>query len=258
MRLPGRRRKSSPEPAPEEAFDPAWDGGEEWDESDRQGEGIEYGERDDSGEWEDSEEWGETEGGVDEAEDAAAFEEDEYGGDPDYEDEAGDGPDYEDESEDGQDDDSGKGTSRREKVASSLAELKAGLAPLVTQAAVVGRGLRQAPRQLWRGRRRLDFARVLVVAGIAAAALVAGAAGYLVGRGSGGDLDLARERGELSGKRAGALAGAKRGYAAGFTRGRESVFRKAYATSYRRNYRRAYLEAGLTPPPAREIEVPRP
>ncbi len=100
--------------------------------------------------------------------------------------------------------------------------------------------------------------KVLAVAGIAAIALLVGAAGYVLGKGSGENLDTARLQGEFAGRKAGAVAGATKGYAAGFKKGRDIAFQKSYAASYRRNYIRAYEEAGMEAPKPEDIEVPEP
>lgn len=107
-------------------------------------------------------------------------------------------------------------------------------------------------------RHEINGQKVLAAAGIVAVALLIGAGGYLLGKGTGDDLDTARLEGEFAGKRDGAIAGATRGYAAGFRKGRDLAFRKSYAASYRRNYRRAYENAGMDPPRAKDIEVPKP
>ncbi|MCB0830024.1 MAG: hypothetical protein KDB54_00490 [Solirubrobacterales bacterium] len=104
----------------------------------------------------------------------------------------------------------------------------------------------------------IDGQKALAVAGIIAVALMVGAGGYLVGKGTGDDVDQARLEGEFAGKRAGAIAGATKGYAAGFKKGRDVAFRKSYSASYRRNYIRAYDNAGMDAPKAKDIEVPEP
>lgn len=104
----------------------------------------------------------------------------------------------------------------------------------------------------------LDGQKVLVVSGIAFVVLLFGAAGYVLGKGSGEDVDSARLEGEYAGRKAGAVAGATKGYAAGFKKGRDAAFEKSYAASYRRNYRRAYEKAGMEVPKAKDIEVPEP
>lgn len=104
----------------------------------------------------------------------------------------------------------------------------------------------------------LDGQKVLIVSGVVAIILMVGAAGYLIGKGTGEDIDSARLEGEFAGRKAGAVEGAVKGYAAGFKRGRDIAFEKAYSASYRRNYRRAYEEAGMDPPKAKNIQVPEP
>ncbi|MCB8915413.1 MAG: hypothetical protein H6532_06245 [Thermoleophilales bacterium] len=100
--------------------------------------------------------------------------------------------------------------------------------------------------------------KALAVGGIVVIALLVGTGGYLLGKGSGDDLDRAKLEGQFAGKRAGAIAGATKGYAAGFKKGRDVAFRKSYTASYRRNYIRAYDNAGMDAPKAKDIEVPRP
>ncbi len=107
-------------------------------------------------------------------------------------------------------------------------------------------------------RHEIDGQKALAVAGIAVVAGLVGAGGYLLGKGSGDDLDMARLEGEFAGKRAGAIEGATKGYATGFKKGRDLAFRKSYSASYRRNYIRAYENAGIDPPKAKSIEVPEP
>ena len=107
-------------------------------------------------------------------------------------------------------------------------------------------------------RHEVDGQKVLAAAGIVVIALLVAAGGYLLGKGSGDDLDTARLEGEFAGRKAGAVAGATQGYAAGFKKGRDLAFRKAYSASYKRNYRRAYESAGMDPPKPENIQVPEP
>lgn len=104
----------------------------------------------------------------------------------------------------------------------------------------------------------LDGQKVLAVSAIVLAAGLVGGAGYLLGKGSGDNLDTARLEGEFEGKQVGAVEGTTKGYTAGFKKGRDLAFRKAYAASYRRNYIRAYTDVGLEAPKAKNIKVPRP
>ena len=107
-------------------------------------------------------------------------------------------------------------------------------------------------------RHEIDGQKVLAAAGIVVIALLFAAGGYLLGKGSGDDLDTARLEGEFAGRKAGAVAGATKGYAAGFKKGRDLAFRKSYSASYKRNYRRAYESAGMDPPKPENIQVPEP
>lgn len=107
-------------------------------------------------------------------------------------------------------------------------------------------------------RHEIEGQKALAVGGIVLVAVLVGTGGYLLGKGAGEDLDSARLEGEFAGKKAGAIAGATKGYAAGFRKGRDLAFRESYSASYRRNYRRAYENAGMDPPRAEDIEVPKP
>ncbi len=100
--------------------------------------------------------------------------------------------------------------------------------------------------------------RIGTVAAIVLASLAVGAGTYLLGRGSGVDVDQARLQGEAAGLEAGAIDGAAQGYAAGFAAGQRRGFRKAYVPAYRLYYKRAYEQAGLDPPTSKQIEVPLP
>lgn len=122
----------------------------------------------------------------------------------------------------------------------------------------IWKGLLKRAGEIKLPRHEIDGQKVLAGAGIVAIALLVGAGGYFIGKGSGDDLDTARLEGEFAGKRAGAIAGSTKGYATGFKKGRDIAFRKSYSASYRRNYRRAYENAGMDPPKAEDIEVPKP
>jgi len=104
----------------------------------------------------------------------------------------------------------------------------------------------------------LDGQKVLLVAGVVLTLSLVGAAGYVLGKGAGEDVDSARLEGEYRGRKAGAVEGATKGYAAGFKKGRDAAFEKAYRASYIRNYRRAYEKAGMEVPKPKDIEVPEP
>jgi hypothetical protein len=103
-----------------------------------------------------------------------------------------------------------------------------------------------------------DLKRIGTVAAIALACLLVGAGTYLLGKGSGADVEQAKLEGAASGKQAGAIEGAARGYAAGFRKGQERGFRKAYKPAYLLYYKRAFEQAGLDVPTSDEIEVPLP
>lgn len=132
------------------------------------------------------------------------------------------------------------------------------LASAGDRAKTVASGLLSKIGEIRLPRNEIDGQKVLLGAGILLIALMVGAGGYLLGKGSGDDVDTARLQGEFAGKQAGAIAGATKGYAAGFAKGRDLAFRASYAASYRRNYRRAYENAGMDPPDAKNIEVPKP
>jgi hypothetical protein len=100
--------------------------------------------------------------------------------------------------------------------------------------------------------------RVLVVAAIALASLAVGFGAYLLGKGSGADVERARLEGRAAGTQAGAIAGVSSGYPAGFARGRQKAFRDAYVPAYRLYFKRAFEQAGLDPPTNEQIEVPLP
>jgi hypothetical protein len=100
--------------------------------------------------------------------------------------------------------------------------------------------------------------RVLVVAAIALASLAVGFGAYLLGKGSGADVERARLEGRAAGTQAGAIAGVSSGYPAGFARGRQKAFRDAYVPAYRLYFKRAFEQAGLDPPTSEQIEVPLP
>lgn len=103
-----------------------------------------------------------------------------------------------------------------------------------------------------------NLKRIGTVAVIALACLLVGVGTYLLGKGSGADVDQARLEGAAAGKQAGAIQGAARGYAAGFRKGQERGFRKAYIPAYRLYYKRAFEQAGLDAPTDEEIEIPLP
>ena len=89
------------------------------------------------------------------------------------------------------------------------------------------------------------------------AALAIGVGGYLIGKGTGEDLDAARVEGATAGKRAGAAKGSAKGFSVGFKNGRETAYKKKYGRAYKKSYAKAFEEAGLEPPKARDIDVPK-
>lgn len=108
------------------------------------------------------------------------------------------------------------------------------------------------------GKPEINLKRAGKAAAIVFASIAVGAGAYLIGKGTGNDVDQARLEGETAGKQAGAMEGAAEGYAAGFRKGRERGFRKAYASAYRVYYKRAFEQVGLDVPRARDIDVPAP
>ncbi|HMT05900.1 MAG: hypothetical protein KDB48_04705 [Solirubrobacterales bacterium] len=210
--------------------------------------GREEADRDEGDEGEDAEEgWDEGENETwddDEDEEWVEFEDD-----TDLEDDPGkdDGPEPES--------DAGSDVS---KDGDLLAGLKSWFSRLWKRSVLFWSGLLKRVGETKLPRHEIDGQKVLAGAGIAAVALLIAAGGYLLGKGSGDNLDTARLEGEFAGRKAGAVAGATKGYAAGFKKGRDLAFERSYSTSYRRNYRRAYENAGMDPPKAASIEVPEP
>jgi len=137
-------------------------------------------------------------------------------------------------------------------------ELKAALTALGVRARGSGATTLKKIGDIKLPRHQVDGQKAMIVGGIVIVALLVGAGGYVVGKGSGDDLDQARLEGEFAGRQAGAVDGATKGYAAGFKKGRDVAFRKSYTASYRRNYVRAYENAGMDAPKPVNIEVPRP
>jgi hypothetical protein len=103
-----------------------------------------------------------------------------------------------------------------------------------------------------------DLKRIGTVAAILLASIAVGVGAYLLGKGSGADVEQARLEGAAAGRQAGAIAGVSSGYPAGFARGRQKAFRDAYVPAYRLYFKRAFEQAGLDPPTNDQIEVPLP
>jgi hypothetical protein len=99
---------------------------------------------------------------------------------------------------------------------------------------------------------------VATVVAIVLASVLVGTGAFLLGKGSGTDVEQAKLGGAAAGKQAGAIEGAARGYSAGFRKGQARGFRKAYVPAYRLYYKRAFEQAGLDVPGSRQIEVPLP
>lgn len=174
------------------------------------------------------------------------------------EDEAWEGEGYEDWEEDVDEPELAEAVPQGEPRKSGTDDFKAWLAAFGQRAGTIWKGFWGRIGAIKLPRHEIDGQKVLAVAGILAIAGMVGAGGYLLGKGSGDDLDQARLEGEFAGKRAGAIEGATKGYAAGFKRGRDQAFRKSYSASYKRNYIRAYSKAGMDAPKPQDIEVPKP
>lgn len=100
-----------------------------------------------------------------------------------------------------------------------------------------------------------------LMAGIGTVVIVCVAVGigaYLIGKGSGEDIDSARVSGRAAGREAGAIKGATEGYAKGFKKGRDRGFLKSYRANYKGYFKRAFKEAGLDVPPDNQIDIPEP
>ncbi|OJU96223.1 MAG: hypothetical protein BGO23_01505 [Solirubrobacterales bacterium 67-14] len=174
------------------------------------------------------------------------------------EDEAWEGDGYEDWDEDADETELIESVPQSEPQKSGTDDFKAWLVAFRQRAGTIWKGFWARIGAIKLPRHEIDGQKVLAVAGILAVAAMVGAGGYLLGKGSGDDVDQARLEGEFAGKRAGAVEGATKGYAAGFKRGRDQAFRKSYSASYKRNYIRAYSKAGMDAPKPQDIEVPKP
>jgi hypothetical protein len=104
------------------------------------------------------------------------------------------------------------------------------------------------PAQQLAARRPRSTRRTAVVA-LVIVVLAAGAAvgGYLLGRGTGEDLDAARAVGARQGERIGTARGTARGYDRGFKEGRRAGYRQTYDTAYDRAYNAQLKKAGFDP-----------
>jgi hypothetical protein len=86
--------------------------------------------------------------------------------------------------------------------------------------------------------------------------VVALAAGFLLGRGSGHDLAAARSSGEQQGRQVGAEAGSSVGFVIGLKREYPQSFENGFGSGYVSAYRRAFQKLGQYPPANRAIDVP--
>ncbi len=98
---------------------------------------------------------------------------------------------------------------------------------------------------------------VMIAAGVVLASAALGIGGYLVGEGTGEDMDAARSEGQAAGKKAGTSKGTARGFKVGFKKGKERGYERAFAPAFKNGYVRAFKNAGLTAPKKKEIEVPQ-
>lgn len=104
--------------------------------------------------------------------------------------------------------------------------------------------------------KRAGTARRVAVAALAVVVIAAvGAGGYLVGRGSGEDLDQARADGAAAGRVEGIKAGERRGYPEGLEVGRKRGYEQTYSSAYRTAFRQAFANEDLDPPRAIPVKV---
>jgi len=97
-------------------------------------------------------------------------------------------------------------------------------------------------------RRTLALGALLVV--------LAGVAGYVVGRHSGADLASARREGRSQGTAAGNRAGTLAGRQAGLPVGRRKTYHRAYRVAYRASYHHVLAAGKTTPKPAAQPAQP--
>ena len=82
-----------------------------------------------------------------------------------------------------------------------------------------------------------------------------GIGAYLIGSGTGEDLDAARAEGFAAGVESGAKAGDRRGFASGYELGKRQGYGGGYQEAFRTAYQGAFREAGLPTPRLTEIEL---
>jgi len=97
-----------------------------------------------------------------------------------------------------------------------------------------------------------------LLAGVILVAVAVGIGAYFYGKGTGEDLDAAREKGAKAGKTKGTAKGTAEGLAVGLKRGRERGFNRTYAPAYKKGYAQAFTDSGLEAPAAADIAVPKP
>jgi hypothetical protein len=97
-----------------------------------------------------------------------------------------------------------------------------------------------------------------LLAGVILVAIAVGVSAYFYGKGTGEDLDAAREQGAKAGKAKGTARGTAQGLAMGLRKGRERGFNRAYAPAYKKAYAQAFVDSGLEKPAAADIPVPKP
>jgi hypothetical protein len=114
-----------------------------------------------------------------------------------------------------------------------------------------GAGSDGSGRKILTRRRVVSALLVLVLAAIAAAG------GWLLGRGSGADLDAARAAGEKAGWKQGTAIGGDV-YPAGLQTGRQITYPRNYRASYRTAYVNAFKGSDVKVPKAEQIKVSLP
>lgn len=97
---------------------------------------------------------------------------------------------------------------------------------------------------------------LLIAALVVVAAIAAGVGAFFYGRGTGEDLDAAREAGAQAGRAAGTKKGTASGYAAGFKEGRKKGYKDAYEPAFKESYVEAFEKAGLDAPAGEDIPLP--
>jgi hypothetical protein len=84
--------------------------------------------------------------------------------------------------------------------------------------------------------------------------VIAGSGGYLLGKGSGSDLESARDTGERAGWTKGTAIGGD-DYPAGLATGQRITYPRTYRDAYRIAYRRAFKGSGIDVPDEDDVQV---